>query len=106
MWTGLLTMANLTGVVGPFFPAWRTPKFRLVRTLAFVSSGAFCAAPVLHYALDFGFSKLPHVFTFEAWGFIVSLLFYVLGVVVYVMRIPERYFTLRCDSHQVAAWRV
>jgi adiponectin receptor len=94
LWISITFLCNTTGIVGNFFPAWRTPKFRPFRTGAYVISGSMCCAPLLHILLWKGVSAFPNMFDVEFYAYVLVCVFYVVGVLFYVLRIPERFLRI------------
>lgn len=93
------------GVFAPFLEKWDTKELRPLRIAVFVSMAVSSAVPVLHLTFLNGF-KATWAF-FELAG--ISVLMYILGVIVYANRFPEKFYPGRFDlagltSH--AIWHV
>ena len=107
VWVGLLIIGNCVGVVGPLFPKWRSPSFRVYRSVIDVGSGAAVLAPIFYYIFHEGTSKLPLDLQENfALGYVFLMAFqYVLGAFIYASRIPERYWPGKFDyflqSHNI-----
>ncbi|KAI9497374.1 hemolysin-III related-domain-containing protein [Zychaea mexicana] len=93
------------GVVLPFFKCWDTKEFRPIRIAVFLSLAFSSIVPVLHLVALYGF--------WSTWAFLepamISVSMYLLGVLFYVNRWPEKKFPGRFDyagmtSH--AIWHV
>ncbi|KAJ3055029.1 Adiponectin receptor protein 1 [Rhizophlyctis rosea] len=105
-WLILLIFVNLLGVFGPLFKAWATAAFRKWRAFLYVMSGVLSGAPMLHYLMENGTSALPPADKYFAMPGVAAMAgFYLMGVVVYVARFPERLAPGRFDyvlhSHQI-----
>lgn len=80
------------------------PKYRPLRTLVFAAFGTFGAVPGFH-GLFFN-EKFPSIIKHDS---MIQLLImgacYLVGALLYALRIPERYFPGKCDywfhSHQI-----
>ncbi|KAJ3277362.1 Adiponectin receptor protein 1 [Borealophlyctis nickersoniae] len=88
---------------------WATAQFRKWRALLYVASGALSGAPFFHYALLHGLSALPsREEYFAVPGLVGMAALYLIGVVLYIARVPERLapgkFDLLFHSHQF--WHV
>ena len=110
VWIGLLVLGNCAGVIGPLFPTWRTPRFRVYRSMIYVCSGAAIFCPIIYYIAHEGTSKLPLDLNENfalGYGFLMAFQ-YVLGAFIYASRIPERFWPGKFDyifqSHNI--WHV
>ena len=94
---GLLAAATMAMGMTPSF---RTPSWRLVRTMSFIATGAFGVVPLLHLM------RGPHAQYAEAMeGLLLMGGLYIFGALLYGFRVPERYWPGRFDlggaSHNV-----
>ncbi|CAO3651703.1 unnamed protein product [Mucor fragilis] len=99
------TIVGSVGVLAPFLPKWDTKALRPLRIAVFVSMAVSSAVPVFHLVYLNGFKSTWHFFELAA----VSVAMYILGVIVYANRFPEKFFPGRFDfagltSH--AIWHV
>lgn len=93
------------GFVLPFFKVWDTKEFRPIRITFFLSLAFSSIVPVLHLVWLHGIAKTYQFMEPAA----ISVGMYLLGVLFYANRFPERYFPGRFDfagmtSH--AIWHV
>ncbi|KAI8144154.1 hemolysin-III related-domain-containing protein [Fennellomyces sp. T-0311] len=93
------------GVIMPFFKLWDTKEYRLLRISVFLSMAFSSIVPVLHLISMNGFVATLSFFHMAG----ISVTMYLLGVVVYVNRFPEKLYPGRFDfagmtSH--AIWHV
>ncbi|KAI8384922.1 hemolysin-III related-domain-containing protein [Radiomyces spectabilis] len=93
------------GTITPFFKFWDTPRYRPLRIGVFLAMGFSSLVPVLHLVSSKGF--MPTVLFLKP--ALVSCAMYILGVIFYANRFPERAFPGRFDfagmtSH--AIWHV
>ncbi|KAG1144425.1 hypothetical protein G6F37_007139 [Rhizopus arrhizus] len=93
------------GIFAPFLKRWDTKEYRPLRIAVFVSMAVSSAIPVLHLIFLNGFKSTWNFFDLAA----VSVLMYILGVVVYANRFPEKMYPGSFDfigltSH--AIWHV
>ncbi|KAL2919928.1 inc metabolism membrane protein [Polyrhizophydium stewartii] len=92
-WLTALGIVNLVGIVGPMFKFWTGPAFRTGRAVIYLTSGALSCAPVIYFISEHGFDALPSASTSRAIPSILAMLaLYVVGAMVYVFRIPERFW--------------
>lgn len=95
----LFLLASLVLYVS-FSEHFSTAEYQPYRALCFVLMAGFSVVPFLHMVYLYGTVEI-HSFSRMA----LSALLYVLGVVAYISRIPERLFPGKCDfwlqSHQV-----
>ena len=108
VWAGVYLLFISVFALSVFFftlsPDFHVPKRRRLRGTLFLSLGISTAIPILH--LTFfgnyvkGFEKLPHL---QYWYY--GGVSYVFGGLMYVLRIPERYYIGKFDlfgaSHQI-----
>jgi len=96
----LLTVVSITVILVSFVDKFSAEEYQPHRALLFVLMSCFFVVPFCHMLLVYG-NVDAHSFE----KFILSLLLYVLGVVAYIMRFPERFFPGKFDiwlhSHQV-----
>ncbi|ETV78429.1 hypothetical protein H257_07972 [Aphanomyces astaci] len=103
--TTTLVLATLTFAMA-MMPFFAKEKFLVLRTCTFISFGCFGAVPVVHMALLRGFhdDQVQVILYPMLW----EGLFYIGGAMIYMSRIPERFYPGRFDvlfgSHQI--WHV
>lgn len=92
VWSSLIVVFNLVGVIGPLFPGFLGPRYRTARAILFILSSVLIVLPVIHFVAMHGNGGFPDLNTnFAGIGFLLMILFYVLGVCIYIFKIPERY---------------
>ncbi|KAJ3373431.1 Adiponectin receptor protein 1 [Allomyces arbusculus] len=101
-----LLAISLVGIIGPLFSVWTTARFRVWRTLIYITSGLVAGLPVFHFLMVHG---VPHDAPWWAtYGWLVMGATYIAGAAVYAAKIPERWFPGKVDlvghSHQI--WHV
>lgn len=99
------TAIGSIGVFAPFLEKWDTKALRPLRIAVFVSMAVSSAVPVFHLACLNGLKATWHFFEIAG----LSVLMYILGVIVYANRFPEKFYPGRFDytgltSH--AIWHV
>ncbi|ORY96858.1 hemolysin-III related-domain-containing protein [Syncephalastrum racemosum] len=99
------TLVGSLGVVMPFLKLWDTKQYRPLRIAVFLSMAFSSIVPVMHLILLNGLHVTFVFFRLAA----VSVTMYILGVVVYANRFPEKMFPGKFDfagmtSH--AIWHV
>uniref|UniRef100_A0A0N4ZBY6 ADIPOR-like receptor IZH2 n=1 Tax=Parastrongyloides trichosuri TaxID=131310 RepID=A0A0N4ZBY6_PARTI len=77
-------------------------EYRPLRAAVFLALGCFAFVPILHYLYLYGVEK----FVINGFLNLMTMFFIdVLGAILYVTRVPERYFPGKCDywfqSHQL-----
>ncbi|KAH0463958.1 hypothetical protein IEQ34_006744 [Dendrobium chrysotoxum] len=97
-----ITFFGLATVIVSLTPVFDSPQFRPVRAVLFACMAASGVVPIAHKMMAFGHRPEAVLTTgYEA----VMGMFYVVGVVVYVARVPERWlpgkFDLAGHSHQL-----
>lgn len=80
-----------------------TPKYRPLRFAVFVLFGLYGVIPSLHILIRDGYTQACHAFA--PWSLGAMAAIYILGAVIYVLRIPERFspgrFDIWASSHQL-----
>ncbi|KAJ8659125.1 hypothetical protein O0I10_005164 [Lichtheimia ornata] len=99
------TVVGSAGVIMPFFKLWDTKEYRMLRITVFLSMAFSSVVPVLHLITKNGFFSTMSFFQEAA----ISVAMYLLGVVVYINRFPEKFYPGRFDfagmtSH--AIWHI
>jgi len=89
----IITVVGFIGLIMSVIPVFATPRFRTLRTGFFLVFGLFAVIPLPHLAILNGISKLGPLIWREA----VMGASYVIGALVYLSRIPERWFPGRFD---------
>ncbi|KAG0738821.1 hypothetical protein G6F62_008790 [Rhizopus arrhizus] len=82
------------GMFAPFLKRWDTKQYRPLRIAVFVSMAVSSAVPVIHLFCLNGFKSSCEFFDLAG----LSVLMYILGVVVYANRFPERMYPGEFDS--------
>lgn len=100
------TMISLIGIgcgIVSTTPRFRTPEWRPFRATMFVAMGLSAVFPVIHGLLVFGLSQMQRQIGLS-WVVLQGAL-YILGAVIYAMRVPERLWPGKFDilghSHQI-----
>ena len=100
---GILSVLCVACVILSLWKKFGTPKYRPLRFATFVLFGLYGCIPVSHVALREGFNQ-QHVVQ-AVTGLVVMGGVYILGAVIYVLRIPERFFPGKfntwASSHQL-----
>lgn len=82
---------------------YETAQYKWLRTCVFTLSGATGTIPLLHHVYRYGLTMSVKSYSFEYLLVMWSL--YLIGVVFYMMRIPERWIPTKFDiigsSHQI-----
>ncbi|KAG0169363.1 hypothetical protein DFQ30_003710 [Apophysomyces sp. BC1015] len=99
------SIVGSVGIITPFFRHWDTKPWRPIRIAVFLSMAVSSIVPVCHLVWRSGFGPTLSFLHLAA----VSVTMYILGVVVYVNRYPEKMYPGRFDfagltSH--AIWHV
>ena len=102
----LLAVIYLTGVVIPWFAFFRSAPFRYIRAGYFVFLGMCSTLICIHIVYLNGFLHMEAMAPIEL--IVLELGLYLLGVLLYLFRVPEKWFPGRLDyalnSHQL--WHV
>lgn len=84
-------------------PRFRTPTWRPFRATMFVAMGLSAVFPIIHGLAAFGFSQMRKQIGF--WWLLLQGCLYILGAIIYAMRVPERWrpgkFDILGHSHQI-----
>ncbi|KAG1178050.1 hypothetical protein G6F70_001967 [Rhizopus microsporus] len=93
------------GMFAPFLKRWDTKEYRPFRIAVFVSMAVSSIIPVLHLIFLNGFKSTLSFFSLAS----LSVIMYILGVIVYANRFPERMYPGEFDfagftSH--AIWHI
>ncbi|KAI5481430.1 hemolysin-III channel protein Izh2 [Pseudohyphozyma bogoriensis] len=109
----MIILASLATVATVITPHAKTPEYRRFRTFVFIALGGSAVFPVFHGVATYGFTAASDAFALP-WVVLGGAL-YIAGALIYVERIPERFFPKTFDiigsSHQIfhvmillAAW--
>ncbi|KAJ0973672.1 hypothetical protein J5N97_015637 [Dioscorea zingiberensis] len=102
LYIGFITAFGIATVLVSLLPVFQTPEFRSVRALLFFCMGVSGLVPIMHKVFAFGDEPVAMITT--AYELVMGL-FYGIGVIVYVARVPERWmpgkFDLIGHSHQL-----
>lgn len=100
----MIFILGSVGLVGPFYSFWTTPEFHSYKMLVYtfmVGSGVF---PIIHV----NFIMPPSSSAPFAVGLALEIFLYLVGMLIYIFKAPERFFPGRFDiwfhSHQI--WHV
>lgn len=90
-------------IVVSLWDKFSEPQFRAVRAGVFIALGLSGVIPALHYVITDGFY---HAVNFAALGWLALMaVLYIVGALIYAIRIPERFFPGKFDiwfqSHQI-----
>lgn len=84
-------------------PSYATPAYRPHRTAVFLVLGLSAIVPVAHVVSMYGYHTISHTMGLNY--LILSGLLYVVGALLYALRVPERFAPGRFDmvgaSHQI-----
>lgn len=104
LYLSMIGVLGSVGLVGPFFGFWAQPHFYRWRLFIYCSTAFSGIFPIVHinFVIPNGAAN-PYVT-----GLALMMMFYSVGTIVYVFKIPERFFPGRFDiwlhSHQI--WHV
>ncbi|PKU86597.1 heptahelical transmembrane protein 4-like [Dendrobium catenatum] len=97
-----ITFFGLATVVVSLMPVFDSPQFRPVRAVLFACMAASGMVPIAHKMMAFG--HRPEAMLTTGYEMLMGM-FYLVGVVVYAARVPERWlpgkFDLAGHSHQL-----
>lgn len=90
-------------IVVSLWDKFAEPQFRAVRAGVFIALGLSGVIPALHYVITDGFY---HAVNYAALGWLsLMAVLYIVGALIYAIRIPERFFPGKFDiwfqSHQI-----
>jgi channel protein (hemolysin III family) len=102
IYLGTITAMGVASVGVLFAPALQSSKYRVFRTVLFMSMGLFGVFPAIHGVItNWNEPQCHATIAYEA----SMAAFYVLGGIIYAVRIPERWrpgwFDLACHSHSL-----
>ncbi|XP_042493769.1 heptahelical transmembrane protein 4-like [Macadamia integrifolia] len=102
LYLGFITILGIATIMVSLLPVFQNPEFRYIRTSLFLGMGLSGLAPILHKLILFGnYPEALHTTGYE----ILMGIFYGIGALVYVTRIPERWkpgkFDIAGHSHQL-----
>ncbi|KAB7500246.1 Adiponectin receptor protein [Armadillidium nasatum] len=100
--TAVVVLGSTTIIVS-LWDKFSTPKYRPLRAVVFLTFGMSGIIPALHYTLVEGMNL---AITKASLGWLILMgVLYVMGALLYAVRIPERWFPGKCDlwfhSHQL-----
>lgn len=100
--TSFIAVLGLGCVVLSFWSKFSLPKFRAVRFAVFVLFGLYGFVPGIQIAIQVGVTNRNAQ---DVFGLLLMAAIYILGAVLYVLRIPERivpgWFDVWASSHQL-----
>ncbi|CAL1537498.1 unnamed protein product [Lymnaea stagnalis] len=99
----LIFFLGTIAIVVSMWDKFAQPQYRPLRAGVFVALGLSGVIPAMHYVITDGFW---HAINYAALGWLVLMaLLYIVGAVIYAVRIPERIFPGKFDiwfqSHQI-----
>ncbi|XP_064632373.1 adiponectin receptor protein-like isoform X2 [Lineus longissimus] len=99
----LIFVLGSTCIIVSLWDKFSEPRFRGLRAGVFIGLGLSGVIPAIHYIITDGFWE---AINFAALGWLVLMaVLYIVGALIYAMRIPERMFPGKCDiwfqSHQI-----
>lgn len=102
IWLAVVVLINLIGMVGPAFEFWTSPHLRTTRVFVYSASGLLSVMPAFYVFL----AGVPESWPKSATSWIAgSFASYILGTLVYLTQIPERWapglFDYVFASHQL-----
>ncbi|XP_043714220.1 heptahelical transmembrane protein 4-like [Telopea speciosissima] len=102
LYLGCITILGIATIIVSLLPFFQKPEFRNIRTSLFFGMGMSGVAPILHKLILFG--NQPEALHTTGYEILMGI-FYGIGALVYVTRIPERWkpgkFDIAGHSHQV-----
>ncbi|KAK8754000.1 hypothetical protein OTU49_007136, partial [Cherax quadricarinatus] len=98
-----VVLLGITTIVVSLWEKFSTPTFRPLRAAVFLTFGLSGIIPAVHYTLVEGFD---YAITRASLGWLILMgALYVIGALLYAVRVPERFFPGKCDlwfqSHQI-----
>ncbi|XP_014663742.1 PREDICTED: adiponectin receptor protein-like [Priapulus caudatus] len=98
-----ISVLGLASIIVSLLPKFGEPEYRPLRAGLFLALGLSGVVPAIHFCISDGFYMAV---TLGAFGWLVLMaLLYIVGALLYAMRIPERFFPGKCDiwgqSHQI-----
>jgi len=98
-----VVLLGITTIVVSLWDKFSTPKYRGIRASVFLTFGLSGIIPAVHYTLLEGWDL---AITKASLGWLILMgSLYVLGAILYAIRVPERFFPGKCDlwfqSHQI-----
>lgn len=104
IYTLVVATLGLITVIVTLTEQFNLPQYRPLRASVFVLLGLLSATPTVHYLIINGFSHAVVAKGGLMHGVIMGLL-YLLGALLYALRVPERFLPGKCDiwfqSHQI-----
>lgn len=95
VWCSLIVLFNIVGVMGTMFRGFMGPRYRTARTFIFIISSVIVILPVIHFVSMQGGDRFPDLNSnFAGTGFLLMVFFYLLGVCIFIFKVPERYQSL------------
>lgn len=102
LYIGIITVLGIATILGSLLPVFDRPEFRSVRASLFFGMGFSGVAPILHKLILF--SHQPEALHTTGYEVLMGV-FYGIGVLVYALRVPERWmpgkFDIAGHSHQL-----
>ncbi|KAK7604851.1 hypothetical protein V9T40_006037 [Parthenolecanium corni] len=95
VYTTIVLLLGLTSIIVSLWERFSHPQLRPLRTSVFIVFGLSGVVPAIHYVFVEGwFNKIA--LASLGWLSLMGSL-YIIGALIYVMRIPERFFPGKCD---------
>uniref|UniRef100_A0A646QCQ7 AdiponectinRec n=1 Tax=Hemiscolopendra marginata TaxID=943146 RepID=A0A646QCQ7_9MYRI len=99
----VVVVLGVAAIVVSLWDKFSEPKFRSLRAGVFMGFGLSGVIPAIHYLIAEGFFKAVYHASL-GWLILMGSL-YILGAMLYALRVPERFFPGKCDiwfqSHQI-----
>lgn len=99
----VVVVLGLASIIMSLWDKFSEPRLRPLRAGVFMGFGLSGVVPAVHYGIMEGWSNQVSKSSL-GWLVLMGLL-YILGAVIYALRVPERYFPGKCDiwfqSHQI-----
>ncbi|CAL4258332.1 unnamed protein product, partial [Meganyctiphanes norvegica] len=90
-----VVLLGITTIVVSLWDKFSTPKYRGIRASVFLTFGLSGIIPAVHYTLLEGWDL---AITKASLGWLILMgSLYVLGAILYAIRVPERFFPGKCD---------
>ncbi|XP_066926606.1 adiponectin receptor protein 1-like [Clytia hemisphaerica] len=98
----MLTLGTISIIVS-LWDKFATPAFRPIRAGVFLALGCSAVVPICHMSYIYGINRVSEQSSL-GWMILMGLC-YIIGALLYALRIPERFFPGRCNlifqSHQI-----
>ena len=94
---------GISSIIVALWDKFATPGFRAIRAVVFLALGCSGIIPICHMLIIYGIERGSQQ---VAVGWLITMgLCYIIGAILYAMRVPERFFPGKCNiyfqSHQI-----